>query len=70
MAKTTISMPSLTSIENFVTKLAAVAAAVEGSTDLGGLPVWLRVTLLSVSGAIITVNHWLNGMQTPPPPTP
>lgn len=65
VAKTNVSLPSLTQIEIGVTKLAAIAGAVEGSTDLGGLPSWLRITLLSVSGAVIAVNHWLN--RTTPP---
>ena len=68
--KKNITIPSLTQIENAVTKLAAVAAAVEGSTDLGGIPAWLRITLLSAASAIITVNHWLNGQKvtvTEPP---
>ena len=65
MAQSPVSMPSLTQIEIGVTKLAAIAGVVEGSTDLGGLPSWLRVTLLSVSGAIIALNHWLNRTATP-----
>lgn len=70
-----ITIPSLTQIEIGLTKAAAVAAAVEGSTNLGGLPPWLRITLLSVASAIITVNHWFNKTTTavpvtPPPPTP
>lgn len=54
-------LPSLKQLEIGVTKLAAIAAAIEGTTNLGGAPVWLRTVLLSVAGAIITVNHWLNG---------
>jgi hypothetical protein len=70
MASNPVNLPSLTQLEIGVTKLAAIAGAVEGSTNLGGLPAWLRVTLLSVSGAIIALNHWLNvTVKTPAPPS-
>lgn len=71
MAKSTsLPIPSLTQIEIGVTKLAAIAAAVEGSTDLGGLPKPIRVTLLAVSGAIIAINHWFNKTTTAVPAAP
>jgi hypothetical protein len=69
MASSTLTYPTFTQIEIGVTKLAAVAAGIEGSTDLGGVPSWLRITLLSVSGFIIGVNHWLNVAVKPAPPT-
>jgi hypothetical protein len=70
MAKPAISIPSLTQIEIGLTKLAAVAAGVEGSTDLGGLPKPIRVTLLAVSGVIIAINHWFNKTTTTAPLAP
>lgn len=57
-------IPSWTQVEIGLTKLAAVASAVEGSTDLGGLPKPIRVTLLAVAGVIIAVNHYFNKTTT------
>jgi hypothetical protein len=65
MAKTSaITLPSWTQVEIGLTKLAAVASAVEGSTDLGGLPKSIRVALLGVAGFIIGVNHYFNKQTT------
>jgi hypothetical protein len=77
MAKSSLTLPSWTQVEIGITKLAAVASAVEGSTDLGGLPKPIRVALLGVAGFIIGVNHYFNKQTTavaPPkdstPPAP